>query len=319
MKCLVIGLGSMGQRRTRLLLDNRLSEVIGVDFDVNKCKEASNKYGIKTYQSISDAMNFEKIQAFIVSTSPLAHSLVIDQIKKYQLPIFTEINLDDKHISLIEQDTCFFVSSTMLYRKEINKIKELVKGNDISYNYHVGQYLPDWHPWQSYKDFFVAHKESNGCRELFAIELPWIVSVFGKVEKMHVEKRKISNLEIDYPDSFSILIKHSTGIIGTLQVDVVSRKTIRELHVFGENIDLSWNGTPETLYELDLVDKNQKQICVYKEYTHQEGYAKNIIEDAYLEELKNFINYLEGKELPLYSIELEKYILSLIDLIEGGD
>ena len=38
-------------------------------------------------------------------------------------------------------------------------------------NISLGQYLPDWHPWESYKSFFVSNKKTNGCRELFAIEL----------------------------------------------------------------------------------------------------------------------------------------------------
>lgn len=317
MKCAVIGLGSMGQRRTRLLLDNNLSDVIGVDFDNYKCEEANRIYGINTYKAIEEAMKNEKVDACIISTSPLAHAKVIAEIKKYRLPIFTEINLNDKHMDLINHDVPFFISSTMLYRKEIQKISQLIEGKEISYNYHVGQYLPDWHPWQSYKDFFVCNKESNGCRELFAIEMPWIIKVFGKIEKIYVEKNKISNLDIDYPDSYSILIKHSTGVIGTLQVDIVSRKTIRELHVFGEEIDLVWHGTPETLFQYDLIEKNMKNIVVYEEYTHQKGYANNIIEDAYLDELKNFIDYIDGYKQPLYSIEFEKYILALIDKIEG--
>ena len=49
------------------------------------------------------------------------------------------------------------MSSTLQYRKEIQFIKEEVKkvSGKVNYIYHVGQYLPDWHPWENYKDFFV--------------------------------------------------------------------------------------------------------------------------------------------------------------------
>lgn len=317
MNFLVIGLGSMGKRRIRLILNNKLGDVAGVDFDEEKRMDTSNTYKIETYKNIQEAMEKEKIDAFVISTSPLAHAEIIKKIIEYELPVFTEINLNKEHFNEVDKmKSPFFVSSTMLYRKEIQQIAKEIDKKRVSYNYHVGQYLPDWHPWQSYKDFFVVNKKSNGCRELFAIELPWIINTFGKIKSLQVLKRKISTLEIDYPDSYSLLLEHEDGTIGTLQVDVVTRRTMRELHVFGEDVDIIWKGTPETLFKFDINKKEDEQILVYKEFQHQEGYAQNIIEDAYLEEIKNYIEMIKGRSAPLYPLKDELYVLDMIDQIE---
>ncbi|MDE6927475.1 MAG: hypothetical protein K2P06_01985, partial [Muribaculaceae bacterium] len=66
------------------------------------------------------------------------------------------------------------------------------------YIYHVGQYLPEWHPWENYQDFFVGDKRTNGCREIMAIEFPWLIETFGEIREVSVLHDKMSHLNIDY-------------------------------------------------------------------------------------------------------------------------
>lgn len=107
------------------------------------------------------------------------------------IPVFTELNLVSdgyEEFTKDEYDNRLFLSSTLLYRKDIQYIKDRVGEERVNYVYHVGQYLPDWHPWESYKDFFVGDKRTNGCREIMAIDLPWIESAFGKIVDFSVVK-----------------------------------------------------------------------------------------------------------------------------------
>ena len=48
----------------------------------------------------------------------------------------------------------------------------------VNYIYHIGQYLPDWHPWENYKNFFVGDKRTGGVREIFGIDLPWLCLLY---------------------------------------------------------------------------------------------------------------------------------------------
>ena len=101
------------------------------------------------------------------------------------------------------------------------------------YTYHVGQYLPDWHPWESYKDFFVGNKETNGCREILAIEMPWIVHIFGEIESVIYSKSRITELDIEFEDVYMLIINHKNGTIGSLIVDVVACEPVRDLRIIG--------------------------------------------------------------------------------------
>jgi predicted dehydrogenase len=325
MTVMVIGLGSMGQRRIRLVKKYDSSmRVIGVDSSDERCKNAENKYGIDTYPDLQEAVGKENIECAFISTSPLSHAELINQCLKHSIHVFTELNLVDtgydENIKLAnDEGKVLFLSSTFLYRKEImylqKKVKESNKG--FNYMYHVGQYLPDWHPWENYKDFFVGQKKTNGCRELFAIELPWIVEVFGKIKSIKVTGGRISSLEIGFPDHYILLLEHENGNRGSVAVDVVSRKAVRNLEVYSEDMYLTWNGTPTGLSEYDYVQKKDIDIRLYDEVDKRSEYGATIIEDAYYSEVENFFQTIKRKEQPKYSFEKDKEILKTIDHIEG--
>lgn len=225
----------------------------------------------------------------------------------------------NENIAMAEnQRNVLFLSSTLMYRKETQYIKEVIRSraSNAVYHYHIGQYLPDWHPWESYHDFFAGHRRTNGCRELFAIELPWLADAFGEIISVQAVHRKMSKLEIDYDDTYQVLLEHKTGIIGNLAVDVVIPKAGREFEVWGEGFYLEWKGTPDSLKEYDEDTKRLKQIELYDYVEHMEGYSQFVIENAYYEELVNYIDVVKGRQKPRYTFEMDKKILQLIDRIE---
>ena len=327
MKIIVIGLGSMGKRRINLISKyyNNKIELVGIDNNERRRLEVEEKFNIKTFSSIEDAITiFNPIAAFIC-TSPINHSNLIMECLSRKLHIFTEINLlkdrYDEIIKLSKQESLkLFLSSTFLYRKEIQFIGKEVNKNSkkINYRYHVGQYLPDWHPWENIKDFFVSDKRTNGCRELFAIEMPWIIDTFGKVKVISVMKDNISSLNLGFPDSYIVTLGHESGHKGVISVDIVSRKAIRNLEIYGEDLHLFWNGTPDSLMRYDIETKEIINIETYGKIDKDSRYADNIIENAYLEEIETFIKIINGeKALERYSFEQDIYTLDLIDRIEG--
>ena len=325
---IVIGLGSMGKRRIRLLkqIDAQIT-IYGVDNNEERCKEVADEMNIKTYVNLKDAYASAKVVpiAAVISTAPLSHALLITECLNYGLHIFTELNLVtdryEQNVKLAnEKGLNLFLSSTFLYRDEIKYIRRKVseKGLKINYTYHVGQYLPDWHPWENYKNFFVGDKRTNGCREIFAIELPWIQKVFGKIVTVKIMKEKCSELSIDYPDTYHLLIEHSTGTIGSLQVDVVSRKAVRNLEIYGENIYLQWNGSPTGLFDYDFRSKELKQILLTEKIEHIDGYSSFVVENAYKNELQAFIDQIFNNKASEYTFEEDKETLELIDEIEAS-
>lgn len=315
----------MGKRRIRLLRENNEIEIVGVDSQKNRIQEVEELYGINCYHSIQDAVTIEKIDAAVISTSPLSHASIIKECMHYNLHVFTEINLVqddyDENIKLSkEKNLVLFLSSTFLYRKETRAIIEKVHEvkSPLNYIYHVGQYLPDWHPWESYNSFFLGNPRTNGCREILAIDLPWIVTAFGPVKKVYAVKSKNTGLNINYNDNYLITLEHEGGHKGVLAVDVVTRKSIRHIDVYGERFQMSWNGTADSLTEYDVESKEVRSISVDDASEHAEGYAAFISENPYREELKSFIKAISDRNFrPLWDFEKDKIVLELIDKIEA--
>lgn len=325
MNVTVIGLGSMGKRRIRLLKEHQDIVIYGIDSNQERCKDVTEKFGVKCFGSIADAVKNENINCAFVCTSPLSHSGIINECLKNNLHIFTEINLVadgyDENIKLAkEKNLVLFLSSTFLYRKETQMIIDKVKDRNskLNYIYHVGQYLPDWHPWESYKNYFIGNPKTNGCREIMTIDMPWLIAAFGKIKNVSAVKSKNTNLNISYNDNYLITIEHETGAKGIFAVDVVTRKPIRHIDVYGEDIQISWNGTPDSLIEYDIQNKTSKQIAIDNASEHVEGYAAFVTENPYREEINAFLSQINNAEnKPEWDFVKDAELLKIIDQIES--
>lgn len=324
MRVAVVGLGSMGNRRIRLIgkYDEAI-QVIGVDNNKERRKRIENEYGIKCYADLGHVIDAIQIDCVFVCTSPLSHSGIITQALNHSMHVFTELNLVtdgyEENIALAKKNKLIlFLSSTFLYRNEIIKIKALAKEADcmLNYTYHIGQYLPDWHPWENYRNYFVGDTRTNGCREIFAIELPWLTEVFGNIVKIDAVKSKMSNLDINYNDNYLVIMEHSSGCKGVLAVDVVSRKAVRNLEVFGEQLYLHWDGSPTGLFLYDFAAKQDVNIKLYEDIDQLGNYNSFIVENAYLNEIASFFQAVNVGETPIYGFEKDGAILEIIDRIE---
>lgn len=323
MKVLVVGYGSMGRRRIRLYKQlDKDAKFICVDSKLERIKQIKED-GHIAFADLCEAVK-EKPDLAFVSTSPLSHAAIIPVLLQNKINTFTEINLSSKNYDQMiklakENNVKLFLSSTMLYKNQIKKIKELVQKQNqpLTYIYHIGQYLPDWHPWESYKDFFIGKKESNGCREIYAIQLPWIVDTFGEVSCLSSVSQKSTQLEIDYDDSYITTLEHKNGNKGVFVVDVVSRVATTYLEVIGENIHLTWDGSNDGLKIYNIAEKKVETFTAYENEVHNENYAANIVENTYLDEIKDFISYVQNGTEPKWSIKKDYAVLDLIDKIEG--
>lgn len=212
-----------------------------------------------------------------------------------------------------------FLSSTFLYRKEIITLIEKVRDAKcpLNYLYHVGQYLPDWHPWENYNNYFIGYSRTNGCREIMAIDLPWIVTCFGAIKNIKVMKSKNTKLNISYNDNYLIMLEHESGAKGVFAVDVVSRKPYRHIDIYGEQLQLSWNGTADSVKQINIETGEEETIVIDNASEHVDGYAAFITENPYREELNAFIEQIRNHtNASAWDFHKDKKVLNWIDRIE---
>jgi len=206
----------------------------------------------------------------------------------------------------------------MRFQPSIKKVKELVEkdtiGNVLLFTHHSGQYLPDWHPWEDYRKFYVAKRATGAAREIVAFELVWLTWVFGPIHSVSCFKGKLSSLEIDIDDAYQVILKFKNKVLGNMLVDVISRVAERTCEIYGEEGNIHWEwGTGVKVY---TVENKQWKEYAEKVGTRVEGYDEKIKEEPYIEEMETFVRAVKGEIKYPYTLEEDKQALDLLKAIE---
>lgn len=325
-KYLVIGLGSMGKRRIRCLLALGIekAQIYGMDIRADRRKESYDKYGICTVENEGE-INFDDIKAVIVSLPPDKHFLGVKIALEHNKPVFVEASvvLDDvERIKKFNSSGVFVAPScTFNFHPMIKAIAKLVNSNEYgkvcNFSYHSGQFLPDWHPWENVRDYYVGNRLTGGAREIVPFELTWIANIFGLPKGIKGYFRKTADVGCDIEDSYVCVIDYE-NMVGNLTVDVVSRYAVRNLIINFQEAHLQWNWDKKRIEIYSAKDGKWHYIDQPKQI-HQQGYNENINEDMYIEEVESFLKGINDNNMYGNTIEKDILILKLLKELEDSD
>jgi predicted dehydrogenase len=297
MKFLVIGLGSMGKRRVRNLIAlGHKENVIGFDPRTDRTNE-TKEYGIHVFNDFDEAMKYQNTDAFLISTPPDFHMKYAYFAAENNISCFIEASVidADKILELskiIKNKKIVMVPScTMRYYPGPIKIKELIEkgeiGKVLNYNYHTGQYLPDWHPWEDIKDFYVSNPDTGAAREIVPFELTWLNDIFGDAIPLACVRRKLTDMSVDIDDIYHCILEYPNNVIGNLTVEVISRpKAVREFRVIGSKGEIVFSGDDNSVKFINT-DMEDWEVISFDKGTVQDGYINP--EEPYINEVKDFV------------------------------
>lgn len=297
---LIVGLGSMGKRRIRNLRVNGVEKIIGFDIRIDRRQKAETKYRIQTIDHFN-TISPEDFDVLIISTSPEAHGNYIRFALKHKKHFFVEHpNSDDGYADIFKHnhlDTIKAPSCTLLFYKPVKMIKKILDENAIgkilAFQYHMGQYLPDWHPWEDYRDVYFSKKETSACREMLPFELIWLNWLMcSQVKDISGAITKVSNLDMDADDITLATLKYINGIYGNIIIDVISRKPFRTLRIMGSNGVLEWERFEHIIRIYDATSTTSSLLPVPKG-NPEAGYVNE--EEMYNSEIKAFLDAIDGK------------------------
>ena len=228
---LVIGLGSMGKRRVRCLIALGVApnNIWGIDIRADRRQEAHKRYGIHVATE-TDNIDFSNIKAVIVSLPPDKHFMGAKIAIDHSKPVFIEASVLMEDVKAIEKYNAGKVfiapSCTMNFHPLIKEIKKIVQENALgkvcNFSYHSGQFLPDWHPWENVKDFYVSNRKTGGAREIVPFELTWITDIFGMPLDIKGYFKKTADIGCDIEDTYVCALNYR-DMVGSMTVDVGAR------------------------------------------------------------------------------------------------
>jgi predicted dehydrogenase len=326
MKCLVVGLGSMGKRRIRNLQSIGDVELAGFDPRPDRREEASSRYGIKTFDAFNVALTEFKPNALVISTDPILHMDYAFLALKYGLHCFIEASVVDANRiiqlseSLKNEKLVMVPSCTMRYYPGPIAIRDVIRagkiGKPLSLNYLTGQFLPDWHPWENIRDFYVSNRETGGAREIVPFELTWLNEIFGEPSPLACVKDKITDIDADIDDIYCCLLRYPGGMLANITIEVVSRpKAIRELNILGSAGRLVFSADNNCVRYISVGDEDWTYIDLGSG-TIEKGYINP--EEPYISEMIDFlkaVNQLNPTVFP-NDLDSDARVLSLLNILE---
>lgn len=314
----------MGKRRIRnlLALGVKPAQIVGVDPRADRRAEAKKLHDITCYATFKEALKHVTADVYVISTPPDAHSPYFLHALKHSKHFFVEHPTTDRGYGellrkgkkgLVQVPSCSF-----RFHPAMRKMKELIDSGAIgkvqSFQYHMGQYLPDWHPWEDYRDVYFSKKSTGACREMFAFELGWLSFVLPiKVEEIMGITGKLTDLDMTADDHYAAVVKCKNRIRGTMVIDILSRKPFRTLRVMGSEGVLEWEWQDKTIKLYDAKTKKTKVVTV-KWGPQLKNYINT--EDMYEAEIAAFVGAIKGGKPFPFSFKENLAYLSTLFAIE---
>jgi len=149
-----------------------------------------------------------------------------------------------------------------------NVIKEKSFGNLISIHSKWAEYLPDWHPWEDYRDSYASRKDLGGGAALTLshdIDLACYLAN-SDISIYHTVKNRLSNLEINVEAGADFLVKFNNGITANIHLNFYEKVKERFLKLVFDNASVQFDfftsmlsiKTPEGISQevLESFDRN---------------------------------------------------------------
>ncbi|MFH2021080.1 MAG: Gfo/Idh/MocA family oxidoreductase [archaeon] len=307
MKFLVIGCGSIGRRHMKNLLCMG-HEVVGADLSAEYRKWIEENLHIQAVENAEAALNvagnrMQKPDAVLVCTPPSTHVELASIALKAGIHVFVEKPLSntlegvEDLIKLAKsKKLCLAVGYNFRFSKRLMKVKELVDSGSIGKVLYarilIGQYLPDWRPWQDYRKSYTSSKKLGGGIILDAShELDYARWLFGEIDSICCMADKLSSLEVETEDVAEILLKTAGSVIINIHLDFVRRDRARTCEIVGEKGTIRWDAISG---KLSLVSFDKDGAADEQAFDLADD-----LNDMYVSELSHFIDCMKNKKKPL--------------------
>lgn len=247
----VVGCGSIGRRHIGNLqtLGRR---VVAFDPDPSRSEWARKNLGCETVDALERALD-ARPSAVWVCTPPHVHADGAAAALERRIPCFIEKPLahDLRAATRItaaaaRRKTPVAVGYQLRFHPAMRWLKQAVTsgryGRLMFLRAHVGQYLPDWRPWQDYRRSYTARRAMGGGILLDAShELDLARWLAGEAKTVYCRARKLSRLEIDVEDTAAVQLDFASGALGEVHLDMVSRAPRRGVELALEEATLLWD------------------------------------------------------------------------------
>jgi predicted dehydrogenase len=263
-------------------------------------------YNITTFHLLEEALAQKPDIAYVCNPSSL-HVAVTRACLLAGCDIFLEKPLADSldgtaelvSLAHTRQRICM-VGYQLRFHPCVIRLAEIVRsgvlGNLLGVRATIGEYLPNWHPYEDYRIMYAARADLGGGVVLSQIhEFDYLYSLFGLPSRIYALGGHWSDLEIDVEDTASILMEAPLGsrvLPIQLHQDFLQSPASRQCEVIGDKgravMDL--HALTVSLFTLGQAKPEVLRL---------ENFDRN---NLFLDQARHFLHCVETREKPIVDL-----------------
>lgn len=315
MKILIVGLGSVGQRHARnlrALLGDRvelhafrargLQHVITPTLAIEPGTDVAAKYGFRVHRALDEALDQKPDAVFVTNPNSMHVPVAIAAAERgchlfIEKPLSHNLDGVERLAEVVERRrlTCF-VGYQLRFHPGLALIQSLLGsqaiGRVIAARLAFGEYLPDWHKYEDYRQYHAARKDQGGGVILSQIhDLDYAYALFGMPRRIFTLGGKLSTLDVDVEDTASILMEcvvDGRPVPVHLHQDYVQKPPTRCCEIIGDRGKIVWEYFANRIVVTHR-DRPEPEMHAFDKFERNQ---------MFLDEVKHFLACIAGAEQP---------------------
>lgn len=316
---LVVGVGSIGRRHIANLRRLGVRRLWAYDPQRERVDEVEARWGVRGFASLDEALAAGPKVVWICSP-PVYHipqALAAARAGAHlfiEKPLSASLEGVDALIAEVEaRNLRTLVGCNFRFHPGLQRLKALVTrealGRVIFARAEFGQYLPDWHPWEDYRQGYSARRALGGGVVLDRIhEVDYLVWLFGPVEEVTGLVGQWGGLDIETEDLAEAWLRFRSGVVAAVHVDYLNRTYTCRAELVGSTGTAWWSFLP---HETRLYDATQRETRAW-------AWPQYEINQMYLDQARHFLRVLAGEEESQKDVRQARHILEVALAIKAS-
>lgn len=304
MRFLIVGFGSIGRRHFRNLISLGEKDIFLLRSNKSTL-DTQETEGFLVETDLQQALAQKPDVVMLTNPTSLHMKIAIPAAKQgchlfFEKPVAESMERIPELLTAIEEGGGkAFTGFQFRFHPGLQRIKTLLDsgtiGKVVSARAHWGEYLPGWHPWEDYKNSYCALPElGGGVIRTLCHPLDYLRWFFGDVKAVSSFYAPVVGLDIPSEGVAEIGLQFVNQIIASVHVNYIERPARHTIDIVGEKGTIRWNNADGAV-ELYSVEKG-----TWQRFDLPLGFDRN---DLFMEELKNFLAYIQKGKPPKCSLE----------------
>ena len=306
MKFLICGMGSIGLRHLRNLKFLGHKDIIIYSSGKSIMPGVKEEMeGLSIYNSLSEALLQKPDVCMITNPTSMHTDFALEAANAgchlyIEKPLSHNLENLDGLQKLVDQNNLIsFITYQFRFNPQINMIKKCFENNKEQYGNPLyattewSEYLPDWHPWEDYKQGYSARADLGGGVLLTQIHpLNYLHYLFGDMLEVKINKIATKTLDIPVDDIADLLISFENGMSGHVHIDFLQKPRVHTMKIITSLGRFEWDYHDNTLIFIE----SNGNTTVFE----NENFERN---NMFIEMLREFIFCVETKKRTRFNLD----------------